>query len=333
MRGSTPQRTRRLAILAVLGVGFIVVAAVLYYPDYILAGRRFPAFYYGREAGGGGDLGIGSPSLLKGLLAYPQEMAWHTVGLLGTLALLPAAVLFLRDRQNRHRSVLIVWALVPYIVLNISLKKWGYYLSNIFPALAVITAAGIMSIKIRWLRNALAALLVLAGIVGMDARSFYLDAMRWPSIIGVSYGHPNPYVRRPGQQSMAMLYDHIADLIQDGLADVERPDGVLRIGLLKVPAFGSSLIDYRLKQREPLISAEAAIDEHTGEAGQLSRFDVLIVVWPSDLVFKSGARDHQPFGEGIVPMSREELVSIAESDGSFVRAGQRGPLIFFEKHH
>ncbi|MDP8255714.1 MAG: hypothetical protein P9M14_08195 [Candidatus Alcyoniella australis] len=332
LRGNAQRRLRRVLIVVLLGLWIAAITAVLYYPDYVLAGRKLPMQYYGAEAAGQGDLGMGLPGW-AGLLSYPREMAWETVGLLASVALLPALLLMLLDRRARQRDTLLLWLIVPFVVLNLSVKKWGYYLCNVYPAMALITALGVAALRPRWLRVGLGVLLVLCGCVMMQLRSFSIDPFHWPEVLGVNYYHPNPYVRQPTQDPMNALYSHAAGLIQDELDGLQRPAGITRIGMLKVPGFGTSLIEYYLKLHgEKRARIESAVDEHSGELAPFDPFDLLVVVWPGDLVYRSGARDHQPhFGEIIDPPTREQMLGWVRDDGRFEPAGAAGPFTFFRR--
>ncbi|MBF0331644.1 MAG: glycosyltransferase family 39 protein [Candidatus Omnitrophica bacterium] len=123
--------------------------------------------------------GIGSSYVTK--LVFQPDKFFNYVPMLVNEGITLAFFIFLIGmgvffcRRKSMRSLLFLWILIPYVVLSFSFQKEIRFLLPIFPALALVTAAGLSQLKARWLRRVLLLLLVFIGCAQFFFVSFYLQ--------------------------------------------------------------------------------------------------------------------------------------------------------------
>ncbi|MDD5130166.1 MAG: glycosyltransferase family 39 protein [Candidatus Omnitrophica bacterium] len=119
----------------------------------------------------------------KSIFFYMFE-AVHSMSRLLFLLFCAGSVLFL-IKKIKYKMVILLWVIVPYIILMLSVNKWGRYYLPVFPALALITAVGIFQIKEKKYRIFLVALAVFISFVQFYDLSF--GASFFPRVL---YRHP-----------------------------------------------------------------------------------------------------------------------------------------------
>ncbi len=135
------------------------------------------------------------------LTAYLAHLFWH--GLTPWLAVVVAAATALFLRFGRGRAEVAAWALVPLIVLSLLPKKNFYYLAVIYPALPLMAALGIASLRRRQVAIAGALVLCALGVLFWTARSF-------PS--GPVAGPLERWIRDPGLRASDEVFQGRARL-------------------------------------------------------------------------------------------------------------------------
>ncbi|MCG2703644.1 MAG: glycosyltransferase family 39 protein [Candidatus Omnitrophica bacterium] len=104
--------------------------------------------------------GVFSPAHL---LYYPESLI-NTIGLF-FLGLFIISLLFIKRLPAYLRSLLCSWICLPIFVFSLFPLKYGEYLIPSFPALAVVSAAGLLTFKYRYLRIGIIALVLSVGII------------------------------------------------------------------------------------------------------------------------------------------------------------------------
>ena len=84
---------------------------------------------------------------IRSIFFYVYEMIQSMSRLLFLLFCV-GFLLFLKNRI-KYKMIISLWILIPYVILTLSINKWGRYYFPALPALALVTAIGIFQIKSR----------------------------------------------------------------------------------------------------------------------------------------------------------------------------------------
>lgn len=107
---------------------------------------------------------------LRHLTAYGVHLFWY--GLTPWLAIPVAVAAGFYLRWGRGRAEVLAWVLVPLVVLSLIPKKNFYYLAVIYPALPLVAALGIASLRRRWFAVGAALAVCAVGLGLWTVRSF-----------------------------------------------------------------------------------------------------------------------------------------------------------------
>ena len=123
---------------------------------------------------------------LEGISFYARTFFPYQLSLFFSVFFLFGLILFLRS-PSRHKVFLFAWIILPYALLTLIISKSPRYIMPVLPAMALITAMGIRSIRFLRLRNWLVVLSVCIGIAQYCLLSFVPSAARFlNSGIGVA---------------------------------------------------------------------------------------------------------------------------------------------------
>jgi len=87
---------------------------------------------------------------------------------------------FLRSKKIKLRNFILIWVICPYMVLTLLSYKWERYYFPSFPALALISAVGLLELKNKITRRFLISLVVMIGLFQFFELSFGKEQLLYP---------------------------------------------------------------------------------------------------------------------------------------------------------
>lgn len=94
-------------------------------------------------------------------------------------------LIFRQKEQNRYLPVLFTWIILPYFIFSFIKNKYLYYTLAYAPAIALLSAYGIMKMKQTFLKRTIVALILIVGILQL----FFLSYIKIQPIKLVSWVH------------------------------------------------------------------------------------------------------------------------------------------------
>jgi 4-amino-4-deoxy-L-arabinose transferase-like glycosyltransferase len=185
-----PLVRRRLLNVATAAVITLAMAAAWYAQNW-----KPTLDYIHYSTTGEGTLGLQQPFLTFTLGGLNQDLSWVLV--LGALAA-AAAVLVEWVRRNRGQRIsipgpalyrggfLATWIVVPYLIVGLSRNPEFRYMASSIPAIAVVTAGLVMSIRCRLLRNSITAAVCTACALQVAALTTRIDPPGLPDQLSVA---------------------------------------------------------------------------------------------------------------------------------------------------
>ena len=89
---------------------------------------------------------------------------------------------FLKSKKIRGKPVLMLWIIVPYVIFTIISFKFGHYYFPSFPAIALVSAAGILNLRRRIIKIFLVILILGLGITQFFQLSYGLGGEHYLSV-------------------------------------------------------------------------------------------------------------------------------------------------------
>ncbi len=131
---------------------------------------------------------------IKSIFFYVFEMM-HSMSKSLFLFFCTGFLLFWKNRL-RSKMIIYLWILIPYVIFTLNINKWGRYYFPALPALALVTAIGILQIRSRKYK-----IILVTAITSLSLLQFY-DLSFGTSILPRSlYKHPDySFVAYPPQK-------------------------------------------------------------------------------------------------------------------------------------
>jgi Dolichyl-phosphate-mannose-protein mannosyltransferase len=141
------------------------------------------------------DVCLYSTTDIRNISFYAQEIM-HSISRT-FFVLFCTGFLFLLQKKIKHKMIIYLWAVIPYIIFTLMVNKWGRYYFPALPALALISAAAVFQLRSKKFRLILVALIVALSLV-----QFY-DLSFGSSILPKNlYRHPDySFVAYPPEKS------------------------------------------------------------------------------------------------------------------------------------
>ncbi|MFH2144968.1 MAG: glycosyltransferase family 39 protein [Candidatus Omnitrophota bacterium] len=124
---------------------------------------------------------------LKTLFFYPLRFVDST-GLPLALIFLISLFLFFKNKGCKNKLLLLLWIVIPYIILTLFERKWGRFYAPALPAAAIITAAGIETIKHLNVKKIIYLLICFVCIIQFFICSYSLNPEKRPLLCSVFEG-------------------------------------------------------------------------------------------------------------------------------------------------
>ncbi len=226
-------------LLALLVCGYYYVNFFQYHREEV-----FSQVMAGEIQDTGAHSEIRDPLALTTLAFYPLTLLDGQVGF-GLGLVLCLGVVLAAFRSDRRRSLLWVWLIAPLVVFTFIQKKQIYYTIPILPALALLGASGLMSLRQGWRRSLAIGVALCLGAVQYQVLSFGTSPVAERFVIpvggtprlvdlGVLFGRspiPPPWVAPKYVQAQPPIdEDFRIPGILDALGNVRRATPVFRVG-------------------------------------------------------------------------------------------------------
>lgn len=101
---------------------------------------------------------------LDGLLFYARSIFFYQISPLFLFFFLISLPLFFKTKIQ-GKSILLCWVFISYIVLTALDNKWPHYIMPVLPAIAIITASGLLALPVKILRHSIIFTLIIAGSI------------------------------------------------------------------------------------------------------------------------------------------------------------------------
>lgn len=131
---------------------------------------------------------------MRSIFFYASEMM-HSMSKALSLFFFLGFLLFFKSKL-KDKNIIYLWVLIPYIIFTLNINKWGRYYFPALPAIALITAVGVLRIRSKKYKAVLVTIIVSVSLLQFYDLSFGTNIL--PKIL---YKHPDySFVAYPPQK-------------------------------------------------------------------------------------------------------------------------------------
>jgi len=123
---------------------------------------------------------------LKCFLFYPVQLIYN-ISPFYTILFIIGVFFFIKDKKSRNKSLLFIWTILPYLFLTLLERKWGRFYTPAFPAIAVITACGIVNIRNKQIKKIILILIFIAAFMQFFIYSYHTTPNKPPLSVLTEY--------------------------------------------------------------------------------------------------------------------------------------------------
>ena len=101
---------------------------------------------------------------LAGLTFYLRSL-FYQISPLFSLFFLIAVILWIKNKDKQSKIITLLWIIPPFIIFTIIFNKWARYITPILPAIALITAEGILQLNKKRLKLIIVSIFITLGVL------------------------------------------------------------------------------------------------------------------------------------------------------------------------